>query len=258
MNTPRWAAPIGFYFVKIWLVQHSLLFTKQDAPYSSFLCSRCQNSSPWFFFFPKWEACILQNEGQTYLFIYLCVYVPSGSFTSRLLLMLPRAAATPAAIRGGPGGCMAEGCRPRRTACCHLPHPAPQYLIGLFSSAPLPLLQFSYCFVTWHCIQPSACTLSGRIYWARSEARMVPDDRHQLGQPDNQEHLRLCFCHRNHTSAVPLQQPLAGSDSEDAALDAREGNSLITTTEKQLLAEKAATRNPSKSFLGSPFQKKSL
>lgn len=87
---------------------------------------------------------------------------------------------------------------------------------------------------------------------------MVPADRHQLGQPDNQEHLRLCFCHRNHTSAVPLQQPLAGSDSEDAALDAREGNSLITTTEKQLLAEKAATRNPSKSFLGSPFQKKSL
>lgn len=176
------------------------------------------------------------------------MYVPSGSFASRLLLLLPGAAATPAAIRGGPRGGMAEGCRPRRTACCHLPHPAPQYLTGLFSSAPLPLLQFSYWFVTWHRIQPSTRTLSGRIYRARSEARMVPADHYQLGQPDNQEHLRPCFCHRNHTSAVPLQQPLAGSDSEDAALDAHEGNSVITTTEKQLLVEKATTRNPSKSF----------
>lgn len=71
------------------------------------------------------------------------MYVPSGSFASRLLLLLPGAAVTPAAIRGGPGGGMAEGCRPRRTACCHLPHPAPQYLTSLFSSLATGLWRYT-------------------------------------------------------------------------------------------------------------------
>lgn len=169
-----------------------------------------KNSPCAFFFSPKRQACILQNEGRfIYLFIYACVchqevLSPDVCFCCPE----PQQYRQPAAVRGGPEEAGPKARRPRSTACCHLPHPAPQPPHR--PRAPLPILQFSYRFVIWHHIKPSTGMLSGRIYRARSEARKVPADHDQFGQSDNQDHLRLYFCHRNHTAVVPLQQPLAG------------------------------------------------
>lgn len=67
-------------------------------------------------------------------------------------------------------------------------------------------------------------------------------------QSDYQDHLQLYFCHWGRISAAPLKQPLAGNDSENSALDVHVCNSLITTSEKQILAGKATSKTPSNLF----------